>query len=219
LRRLKDEPSSRIKKLEKDLLQRKEEIDDIKQKFETLNKKRIEKEKDLEMEVEKVKKSEKRLMEIKTNKEYEALLKEIAFAKELNRDIEEEIIEIMDEIEEANKEIAVKESGFNIQKKNLEKEKIEFKSKSIQFEEELKKNISKRENIVNGIKPDLIKQYNIIREKRQGIAVVCAENEICQGCHLNILPQLYNELQRCESLILCPNCLRILYWKNTQKPD
>ena len=133
LKRFKDEPSSRIKKLEENLFQKRKEIDDIKQKVETLNKKRMEKERYLEMEVEKIKKSEKRLMEIKTNKEYEALLKEIAFAKELNRDIEEEIVEIMDEIEEANKEIAIKESNFNIQKENLEKGKIEFKSKSIQW--------------------------------------------------------------------------------------
>ena len=30
---------------------------------------------------------------------------------------------------------------------------------------------------------------------------------------MNIPPQLYNELQRSEQILCCPNCNRILYWE------
>jgi predicted nucleic acid-binding Zn-ribbon protein len=41
---------------------------------------------------------------------------------------------------------------------------------------------------------------------------VPAVNSICNGCNVNIPPQMYNELQRCKSVKLCPNCQRIIYW-------
>ncbi len=36
---------------------------------------------------------------------------------------------------------------------------------------------------------------------------------VCQGCHMNIPPQMYNELQREDSLKMCPSCERIIYWQ------
>jgi len=45
----------------------------------------------------------------------------------------------------------------------------------------------------------------------QGLAVINVKNEICMGCFMNIPPQLYIEVQRENSLILCPQCSRILY--------
>ncbi|MDR1051986.1 MAG: C4-type zinc ribbon domain-containing protein [Deltaproteobacteria bacterium] len=35
---------------------------------------------------------------------------------------------------------------------------------------------------------------------------------MCRCCRLSIPPQLYNELQRNDKLITCPNCARILWW-------
>ncbi|MEE9535799.1 MAG: C4-type zinc ribbon domain-containing protein, partial [Desulfobacterales bacterium] len=34
---------------------------------------------------------------------------------------------------------------------------------------------------------------------------------VCQGCNVNIPPQLYNELQRFDTLMFCPHCQRIIY--------
>jgi predicted nucleic acid-binding Zn-ribbon protein len=59
--------------------------------------------------------------------------------------------------------------------------------------------------------PYVIKRYSTIRMRR-GLAVVSVKNGTCQGCNMNIPPQLYNTLQRGNSLELCPNCNRIIYW-------
>jgi predicted nucleic acid-binding Zn-ribbon protein len=53
-----------------------------------------------------------------------------------------------------------------------------------------------------------------LKEKRNGIAIVLVKNEGCQGCYVNIPPQMYNEVQKNNEIILCPNCHRILYWEN-----
>jgi hypothetical protein len=54
----------------------------------------------------------------------------------------------------------------------------------------------------------------MLLEKRQGIAVAPVSNGVCQACNMNLRPQLYIELQKQQTLILCPNCSRILFWEN-----
>jgi predicted nucleic acid-binding Zn-ribbon protein len=66
------------------------------------------------------------------------------------------------------------------------------------------------------IPADLLKKYDVIKEKRTGQAVVSVWKEICAGCHMNIPPQMYNELQRYEKVVTCPNCNRIIYWEDLQ---
>jgi len=45
-------------------------------------------------------------------------------------------------------------------------------------------------------------------------------NGTCQGCNMNIPPQLYNQLQRGDTIELCGTCNRIIYWdKLLENPD
>jgi predicted nucleic acid-binding Zn-ribbon protein len=56
----------------------------------------------------------------------------------------------------------------------------------------------------------------IIKEQNPvGLAVVPVKDAVCHGCNVNLPPQLYNELFRCDSLRFCPNCQRIIYIKNS----
>ena len=62
---------------------------------------------------------------------------------------------------------------------------------------------------------ELFKAFvNVKKMCPDGKALAPARNSICMGCHMNIPPQTYNELQRFDSLKLCPFCNRILYWDN-----
>ncbi len=53
----------------------------------------------------------------------------------------------------------------------------------------------------------------MIFARRGGLAVVEVRAGTCQGCHMNVPPQLFNQIQRNEQVILCPNCQRMLYWR------
>ncbi|CAD7771580.1 C4-type zinc ribbon domain protein [Candidatus Methanoperedenaceae archaeon GB37] len=62
-----------------------------------------------------------------------------------------------------------------------------------------------------------------IRKRRNGRAVVSVNDAVCEGCHMHIPPQNYNELLKCDKLMTCPSCQRIIYWKgllekNTGEP-
>jgi predicted nucleic acid-binding Zn-ribbon protein len=51
------------------------------------------------------------------------------------------------------------------------------------------------------------------------LAVVSVWKEVCNGCHMNLPPQLYIELQKSFELHSCPNCNRIIYWYNQERHD
>ena len=68
--------------------------------------------------------------------------------------------------------------------------------------------------ISKNLEPEFLKKFQMIKEQQvTGIAVVPVKDAVCLGCNMNIPPQMYNELQRCDSLKLCPYCQRIIYWK------
>ena len=75
-----------------------------------------------------------------------------------------------------------------------------------------------RDKLAADVKPDVLKRYSNIRMRR-GLAVVSVRNGTCQGCNMNIPPQLYNVLQRGVSLETCPSCHRIIYWDDLMKPE
>jgi len=64
---------------------------------------------------------------------------------------------------------------------------------------------------------DLISRYELIFSRRGGTAVVEVNAGICQGCFMNIPPQLWNEIIRNEKLHLCPSCQRIVFVKSTEE--
>lgn len=203
-----------IVSLEEKLRHEEEKFRVEKAELEKLQKERRQKEKDLEEEIDKVKKAEARVFEIKTNKEYQAVLKEIENAKKLNRQREEEILEILEKLEEMQKRNTHGEKELDSKRKELQRHVAELRQKEASFEQEMAGEILQREKREREIPPELLSKYRMLAEKRQGLAVARVTQGVCQACHMNLRPQLYIELQKQDSLVLCPNCNRILFWEN-----
>ena len=68
-----------------------------------------------------------------------------------------------------------------------------------------------RDRLAGEVRPEILKRYGGIRIRR-GLAVVSVRNGTCQGCNMNIPPQLFNILQRGNSIEVCGSCNRIIYW-------
>jgi predicted nucleic acid-binding Zn-ribbon protein len=214
MERVKGEIPQRIVSLEGDFRKEEEKTLGERTELERLQKQRRQKEKDLEEEVERVKKAEARVFEIKTNKEYQAVLKEIENAKKLNRQREEEILGILERIEEMQKQLGKGEKNLETKRKAVQQEVAELELQAASFADEMAGEVQQRERREKEISPDLLSKYRRLLEKRQGVAVAKVQNGVCHACNMNLRPQLYIELQKQESLIICPNCSRILFWEN-----
>ena len=67
--------------------------------------------------------------------------------------------------------------------------------------------------LVGAVDGDLRRRYEMIFSRRGGVAVVAVRGGTCQGCHMHVPPQLFNELKKFRDVRQCPNCHRILYWR------
>ena len=216
LKRIKEERDrfpKEIKKLDEKQSIEKEKIQKEKEKVESLEKERKQKEKNLSLEQEKVKKEEARMLEVKTNKEYQALLNEIEAIKNVTSREEEEILQILEEIDEVKKDLSKREKEVTTTIEKIEKEKKKIQEKMDQGDGIWKEQKERREALSKQIESNLIKLYNTLKEKRQGVGVVNVKKETCQGCFVNIPPQMFIEVQKTNAIIRCPNCNRILYWE------
>jgi len=185
------------------------------QGLEGLNKLHKEKESELKQGQEKLRKAKERLLEVKTNKEYQAMLTEIDTFEKSNGRIEEEILILYDRIDEKKGFVKSHEKDLKQYQSSYEAERKEIDEELSSIDGELEIQQKKFEALVPGLKPELLRRYEMIKGRRNGLAVVFARNAVCSGCNINLPPQLYNELQRSEELICCPNCNRILYWDET----
>ena len=152
------------------------------------------------------------MFEVKTNKEYQAFLTEIETIKESNSREEEGVLRLLDEIDEVKKNLSKKEKEVVLIVEKIEAEKKVIQEKMIRDNEGWKKQMARREALTKQLKSNFFRLYNTLKAKRRDISVVKVKDETCQGCFLNIPPQLFIEVQKNNALIQCPHCNRILYW-------
>jgi len=161
-------------------------------------------------EMENIRRSEANQKEIKTQKEYQAVSKEIATAKKVIGELEEQILQKIGKIDELRVEIAGHEENLSSLEQNIDTHTGEVHGRIDRLEEDIVQVSVARAEIVKGLPATMIRRYGMLREQRRGVAVVEARGGSCLGCNMQIPPQLYNTLFRVDELINCPHCQRIL---------
>jgi len=188
-----------------------------KQRCDSLEKKKRDKERFLDEINENIKKLKGRTAEIKTNKEYQAHLKEIEAAEKERLAAEDEVLSLMEAIDAAYKVLKAEEARVVAEKEKVEAFKKETDRKVEELRRELDELKHRREGLVKLVDKEVYGLYFKILETKGGLAVVEARDEVCQGCNMNIPPQLFVEIKRNDRIIQCPQCGRILYWKEMEK--
>ena len=183
-----------------------------KQRYEAHVKKKKEKEGLLDEIHEKIKKLKGRTSEIKTNKEYQAHLKEIESVEREQRGAEDEVLFLMETTDTAQEELKGDEEKVKSGEKKIEVFKKELQGEVEETEREMDALKLQREHLVKGVEGELYHLYMQLLETKRGLAVVETRDEVCQGCYMNIPPQLFVEIKKNEKIIQCPQCNRILYW-------
>jgi predicted nucleic acid-binding Zn-ribbon protein len=171
---------------------------------------------DTEMEMaemeEGIKTSRQRLMEIKSNIEYKAMLKEIAFKEDQRDQRETRILEFMDLMETQNRLIADQNRRIEEQDAVLVQQRQAVSAQMAELQQELAELEEKCKKLRKAVPAALLKRYEFIRQRRNGTAIAPVHEGVCLGCHMNILPQQFIDLQKGLEILQCPHCQRILYW-------
>lgn len=195
------------------------EMEEQKEKLQEATKKHREKEELLRRGQDSLKKAKARQFEVKTNKEYEAILKEVETLEIKSSQMEDEILEAMEEIDRVRGLVQNIERDFDQARLRYEGERKKRAEELALADGDLHATREKSQALREKVPPDILKRYDTIRNVSAGIAVIGVWKEVCQGCRMNLPPQLYNEIQREEEIRFCPNCNRILYWDDQSNGD
>jgi len=187
------------------------------QEFETLRQQRREKEREIEEERDKVERAKAKLMSIKTNKEYYAMLKEIEGTRRSNSAREEELLALLARYEEAEKRLGERKAELDEVAGRYRERMHDVEARMSSFDDDIGKILTRKRQVASKLEPGLVRRFEMIFERRDGLAIIAARNYSCTGCHMNIAPQLFNMLQREDRIHTCPNCNRILYYESAEK--
>lgn len=173
---------------------------------------RAKKEVELDAERDKVEKAKTKLMAIKTNKEYFAMVKEIDQVKRANDQREEELAALNARFEEVEGRLAAVSSEADEVGGRYRERMIEIEARMAAFDGDIATVAAEKAAVAVKLSPQMVRRFEQVFDRRDGIAIVAAHDHACTGCHMNLSPQLYNIIQKKESMQTCPNCNRFLYY-------
>lgn len=157
--------------------------------------------------------SQSKLSAVKTNKEYQALLKEIDEQKAKNSELEDDMLDFLEHMDQSEADIAELKSFCRVLAADISAEKADIRQTAEQKNRLLQKLKAEREQTMARLDPALLKRFWSVKAAHpDGLAVASVTHAVCSGCNLNIPPQMFNELQKAETIRLCPTCERIIYW-------
>jgi predicted nucleic acid-binding Zn-ribbon protein len=157
-----------------------------------------------------------KLSQAKNSKEYMAAQREIEQRREGVTAREAEIAKLNEAVDAKKKLLSDRASDVETLRGSIEKDREAAQQRMAEIEAKIAELRSERDKLAHDVKPDVLKRYSSIRMRR-GLAVVSVRNGTCQGCNMNIPPQLYNVLQRGQTIETCPSCHRIIYWEELMK--
>lgn len=187
-------------------------INELQEKITSLQKESRTLEGEMADKMDHVRERQSKMMQVQTGREQTALLKEIEDAKKSAKENEEKIMAIMESIEKLTAQMEEEKNLLKGEKKLVTEETNKVRANIEAINKGKKKKDSKRSDQASQIKKSLLRKYDILREHRNGLAVVNVVDGVCQGCFMALPPQRYNMLLKGDQIFDCPTCQRLNYY-------
>ena len=172
---------------------------------------RKEREVDLESKETAIRKHSTDLNAVKSNDAYRALMGEIEKVKEEKSALEDEILQLLEQIDQAQRAWKQSEASVKTEENGRLHQISELEAKEKSLERQIAQKENERNDLAAGFSKGLLDRYDQLRKGKRGTAVVPLKNEQCSGCHMRVSQNLINEVRRGQSLIACETCSRIVY--------
>jgi predicted nucleic acid-binding Zn-ribbon protein len=153
-----------------------------------------------------------KMMQVQTGREQTALLKEIEDAKKSAKENEEKIVAIMLSIEQLTTQITAEKNLLKGEKELVAEETNKVRANIETINKGKKEKDGLRSEQAVKIKGSVLRKYDTLRQRRNGLAVVNVVDGVCQGCFMSLPPQLFNRLLRGDELFDCPTCQRMIHY-------
>ena len=135
--------------------------------------------------------------------------------KNLVSEKETELLTLMETKDTLSKEIEEDKTNLDTLIEDLNTKKKALESKLAEVSEEKNALDIERTNIVKGIDPNVLSQYDVIYEARNGVALAAVLDNNCEACGAFVPAQLVNEALA-KQVVFCGNCGRFVYQSNSE---
>ena len=154
----------------------------------------------------------KRAGHVRTEKELRASHDEVESLREEISSVETEVLTLMEQVDAVESQIDAVRKEYKTLEEADHRDVAAEAARIEGLREELEAIRSERVTAAAAINPGLLRKYDTVLERRNGVAVVTvADGRTCGGCHMQVPPQALIEIRRSASVQVCPNCQRILY--------
>jgi predicted nucleic acid-binding Zn-ribbon protein len=217
-KRLTEIPAS-LSEFNKQVQNREQELAQTQESIKALETKKRDAEQDIEDLQKKLEKYKKQIFEIKNNREYSTMVAEIDATQEQISAREEEFLLSLDAIEESSSRLSSMKEALAKSKSELVKLEKESEVEQSDLERESQILLKERGDFTNQLDPTTLSRYEKTRARNGGSAVALVEDSLCQGCFVNLPPQLVSRVRLAKELERCPNCARFLYAASSTDED
>ncbi len=152
-------------------------------------------------------------------KELAALEKKIEELENRKGVLEDRILALLDQIEQSEAELAEQQKTTKQNEDLLREITTKYEQQSQRAGNELEELRRRRAEAAAAIDAGLLRQYDNLRQKLGGIAIVAVEGGMCMGCHVAVPHSTEIRGTRGDGLAKCENCHRILYFPAGQEED
>jgi predicted nucleic acid-binding Zn-ribbon protein len=185
------------------------EIDTLQQRIDELSRQRRDVESDLAAEQEVLKKFQGQLMQVKNQQQYAAAWKEIDTARKKIKEMEDEALKRMTEIEEAEQQLRTANETFEPLSSEHKAAFDEWQGSLSGLRDEVAQ-IKKQVSMIEaGLPPAIQREFHAMLKQRQGLAVAAVLEGSCGACRVRIRPQVVQQMKRGE-VVRCESCRRYL---------
>jgi len=166
----------------------------------------------------KIQKFQGQLHEVKTNKEYQAVLHEIEAARAGRSSLDEKILMEMEEGDRRSAMFRQQEARLKEHRRAAEEGKKRLEEQRQALERNMAVEEAERDRLSAEIPENYLDPFTRVARQRGGRALVAVREELCDGCHVRVMPKLIQQVRRAEGLIACDSCKRFLYVPDDPTP-
>ncbi len=187
-------------------------IREIQNKRDTLHAKRADLEKQIADNKTYLERADRNLKHAQNQKEYETAMRETDALQKQVSAAETQIVEIMEEAEGVEKELAERSEEIATLDSKRGAALAEFDSELAAEKSEFESETRHRQTAFATLPARLASVYDRLAQRsRDGIAVAEVVGGACSACYMQLRPQVQLNVKKGDEIITCESCTRILY--------
>ncbi|HEY3379536.1 MAG TPA: C4-type zinc ribbon domain-containing protein [Armatimonadota bacterium] len=129
-------------------------------------------------------------------------------------DLEGPLLDLMDQAEQARNAETLLAESLSSAKRAWKDTVARTQAETKRLQQEIADLRPERQRLAALVDPMLLRRYDDIRSRREGLGLVATGNDTCPGCHIKLTARVLESMRANEELTQCENCSRILLWKS-----